>query len=122
LGAQQIADAGDGFDREPAEGACEVPDARDHALDCIFADDPPVPAALDQLVAADDAPVSLCKHDEHHHHAGLDRVAAPGARGGEPRGFEPDVAEGEGRFISEENAPAVGELLQHDRASLSRGV
>ena len=93
-GDQPIANLGNRLDGEGAAAnvASEMTNARNDPVQGVVADDPTVPAQIDQFVPSDDATFGPGKRHQHLHNPRLDRLASVTALDLPGRGIDGDVA------------------------------
>lgn len=76
---QPVPDARNGLDLECLTALfSEMSQPADDTMDCVVADDPPIPASIDQFIPRDDLTLDAGKNDKNLHHSRFERLRANG--------------------------------------------
>ena len=100
-----VADLGNGLNSvASAELLGDVAQPGDDAVDCIFADHPAVPTAVDEFVTSDDRAAGARERHQDLHHARLQRFAMPGIAHLTGCRLDPQSAEDERKFVGKHDS------------------
>lgn len=122
---QPVPDARNGLDLECLTALfSEMSQPADDTMDCVVADDPPIPASIDQFIPRDDLTLDAGKNDKNLHHSRFERLRLVTKYDLSNMRIDMERAERERRLVRKDRATGNGQTvvscLPHCRVCLTQ--